>query len=57
MSGRGVMYVGAVIGILLIAAWVTLGQLVAAIAFGQGFALGMVIVFVAVMADRARRRP
>lgn len=60
MSGRRVMYVGAAVAVLIVFAWVLIGQPIAGIAFGQGVALGMAIVFVAVMADRVRvwkRRP
>lgn len=55
--GRKVMYVGTALGLLLIFAWVAGGQGLAGVAFGQGFALGMAVVFVAVVVDRARRRP
>lgn len=56
MNGRRVMYLGTGVALLMIAAWVVL-EPIAAIAFSQGFAVGMVVVALAVLADpRWRRR-
>jgi hypothetical protein len=49
------MYVGTAAALLVFGAWVWAGQPVAAGAFGQGYLLGVVVVAVAVAAERARR--
>lgn len=56
MTGRRVMYGGAAVLVLIIFLWVVVGQPIAGIAFGQGAAFGMALVFVAVVLDRSRRR-
>jgi hypothetical protein len=58
VTGRRVMWLGATLTVgNLLVWWLAAHEPLAAVAFGQGAALGMVLVFVAVVADRARRRP
>jgi hypothetical protein len=50
------MYAGAAVAVLIVFLWVAVGQPIAGIAFGQGAAFGMALVFAAVVLDRSRKR-
>jgi hypothetical protein len=55
VTGRRVMWIGATLTVgNLLVWWLAAHEPLAAVAFGQGAALGMVIVFVAILAERAR---
>jgi hypothetical protein len=54
--GRKITYVGTAVAIAIMLVWVAAGQPIAGIAFGQGFALGIAVLFVAFVVDRAKGR-